>query len=122
MSNNFSINSYKNRLACESANYSPQKGEGIDAATKKERKDGKATTTLDKAELNVDYVIIACKLPIRLQTRFEELGFVAGIKVVVTKKAPFGDPLELDIMGYSLCVRASEAKHITIAREQPCES
>lgn len=75
-------------------------------------------TTLDKAELNVNYVVVSCKLPIRLQTRFEELGFVAGTKVTVTKKAPLGDPLEITVMGYSLCVRASEAKHVTVEREQ----
>lgn len=73
-------------------------------------------TTLDKAELNCPYVIISCALPRPLQTRFAELGFVKGVKVTVTKKAPLGDPLEITLMGYSLCARANEAKYIKVTR------
>ena len=73
-------------------------------------------TTLDKAILNEPYVIVACSLPKPLQTRFAELGFVSGTKVTVIKKAPLGDPLEITLLGYSVCVRANEAKQITVAR------
>lgn len=73
-------------------------------------------TTLDKAVLNRQYVIVSAALPPHLQTRFAELGFVQGAVVTVTKKAPLGDPLEISIMGYSLCARANELKCITVTR------
>ena len=73
--------------------------------------------TLDKAETNVDYIILSCNLPRPLSVRFAELGFVAGAKVTVNKKAPLGDPLELTIMGYRLCARANELKHVLVARK-----
>lgn len=73
-------------------------------------------TTLNKAEMGADYVVVSCNLPRPLDLRFAELGFVAGAKVTVNKKAPLRDPLEVTVMGYSLCVRANEAKHIAVAR------
>lgn len=72
--------------------------------------------TLDKADLNTVYVIRSCNLPQTLQTRFAELGFIVGAKLTVTKIAPLGDPLEIKIMGYSLCARASELKQIVVER------
>ena len=67
-------------------------------------------TTLDKAELNETYVITDCLLPPKLQIRFAELGLIVGARVKVIKTAPLGDPLEISVMGYSLCVRANELK------------
>ena len=78
-------------------------------------------TTLDKAKLNAHYIIISCNLPQKLQKRFEELGFVEGTEVTVVKVAPLGDPLEVRVLGYSLCARANELKHITVARSDRYE-
>ena len=72
--------------------------------------------TLDKANVGTDYIVVSCALPRPLDVRFAELGFVAGTKVAVNKKAPMGDPLEVTLLGYSLCIRASEAKHIAVER------
>ena len=73
-------------------------------------------TTLDKAKTNVPYIITSCSLPEKLQTRFAELGFVVGAKVVVVKTAPLGDPLEVRVMGYSLCARAKELRLFTVKK------
>ncbi len=75
-----------------------------------------AATTLDKAEADTDYVIISNNLSKPLQIRFAELGFVAGTKIRVINKAPMGDPLQVTLMGYSLCARSSELKHISVKR------
>lgn len=77
-----------------------------------------APTTLDKAEAGANYTVTKINLLPPLDLRFAELGFVSGAKVRVNKKAPLGDPLEVTVMGYSLCVRANEAKRITIERER----
>lgn len=73
-------------------------------------------TTLDKAELNASYIIVDCDLPKKLQRRFAELGFIVGAKVTVIKPAPLGDPVEVNVLGYSLCARAKELKHFKVKR------
>lgn len=83
---------------------------------KKSNKNSGEYITLDKAELNVPYVIISCDLDKRLQERFAELGFVEDAEIRVIKSAPLHDPLEIKVMGYSLCARAKELKHFTVAR------
>lgn len=72
--------------------------------------------TLDKASINTEYVVLSNNLPPPLQIRFAELGFVAGTKVQVIAKAPLGDPLQVSLLGYALCARASELKYISVAR------
>lgn len=71
---------------------------------------------LTSAELGTNYVIESCSLPAHLQTRFSELGFVKGTKIAVIKKAPLGDPLEVTLLGYSMCARANELKNVLVTR------
>lgn len=40
--------------------------------------------------------------------RLEELGFVPGTALEVLRRAPFGDPIELEIRGYRICLRRAE--------------
>jgi ferrous iron transport protein A len=46
--------------------------------------------------------------------RLMEMGVVPGISVRVVKSAPFGDPIEIRVRGYSLALRKSEAEAIEI--------
>jgi Fe2+ transport system protein FeoA len=41
--------------------------------------------------------------------RLMELGLVPGATVTVTRRAPFGDPLELAVLGTRLCLRKHDA-------------
>ena len=41
--------------------------------------------------------------------RLADLGFVPGTPVCVVRRAPLGDPIEVEIRGYRLCLRAEEA-------------
>ena len=45
-----------------------------------------------------------CVVGIRLQ----EMGLVAGTEVTVVKVAPLGDPVEISLRGYRLCLRQSD--------------
>lgn len=47
--------------------------------------------------------------------RLMEMGIVPGVKLRVVKTAPFGDPIEIRLRGYSLAVRKSEAEAIEVA-------
>lgn len=42
------------------------------------------------------------------------MGFVKGSEIQVEKVAPLGDPMELKIKGYSICLRKEEAKNIEV--------
>lgn len=40
--------------------------------------------------------------------RLMEMGLTEGVEFSVVKVAPFGDPIEIEIRGYRLCLRKSE--------------
>jgi ferrous iron transport protein A len=49
-----------------------------------------------------------------LTMRLLEMGLTPGVEVAVVGAAPLGDPLELEIRGYRLSVRRSEAARVEI--------
>lgn len=49
--------------------------------------------------------------------RLMEMGIVPGVIIRVVKAAPFGDPIELRVRGYSLALRKSEAESVEISAE-----
>jgi ferrous iron transport protein A len=49
-----------------------------------------------------------------LAMRLLEMGLTPGIEVAVVGAAPLGDPLELEVRGYRLSVRRSEAARVEI--------
>ena len=50
--------------------------------------------------------------------RIMEMGFVAGKRVTVLRKAPMLDPIEYNVMGYNVSLRNSEASLIEIVDEE----
>jgi DtxR family Mn-dependent transcriptional regulator len=46
--------------------------------------------------------------------RMMDMGLVPGSEVAVVRVAPLGDPIEFTVKGYSLSLRESEAKAITV--------
>ena len=42
--------------------------------------------------------------------RLQEMGLTVGTIFRVIKVAPFGDPVEIDLRGYRLCLRKNETK------------
>ncbi|MFM9904138.1 MAG: ferrous iron transport protein A [Pyrinomonadaceae bacterium] len=51
----------------------------------------------------------------RVTRRLMEMGVIPGVSVKVIKKAPFGDPIEVRVRGYSLAMRKSEANAIEVS-------
>lgn len=49
-----------------------------------------------------------------LRRRIIDMGITPGAQVIMRKAAPFGDPLEINIRGYELSLRKSDAKEILI--------
>ncbi len=50
--------------------------------------------------------------------RLMEMGVVPGVNVRVLKSAPFGDPIEIRLLGYNLAVRRNEAAAINISSDK----
>jgi len=48
--------------------------------------------------------------------RLLEMGLTPGISVRLVGRAPLGDPLELELRGYRLSVRRSEAARVAVTR------
>lgn len=46
--------------------------------------------------------------------RLLEMGLTPGVEVTLLGTAPWGDPLELEVRGYRLSVRKSEAERLEI--------
>ncbi len=46
--------------------------------------------------------------------RLQEMGLTVGTSFKVVKVAPFGDPVEIDLRGYRLCLRKHETKDFEV--------
>lgn len=46
----------------------------------------------------------------RIKRRLFDMGVTPGAEVVLRKKAPLGDPIEVTIRGYELTLRKTEAE------------
>lgn len=46
--------------------------------------------------------------------RLMEMGFVSGTKLRLVRFAPFGDPIQVELHGYHLSLRRSEAREILV--------
>jgi ferrous iron transport protein B len=61
-------------------------------------------------------IILKIKGRSQFRQRLSEMGFVAGRKIKVIKKAPLRDPVEYEILGYHLTLRNSDALLIEIEK------
>ncbi len=52
-----------------------------------------------------------------LRRRIIDMGITPGAHVVLRKAAPRGDPLELNVRGYELSIRRSEAREILVVTD-----
>lgn len=51
-----------------------------------------------------------------VSVRLLEMGLTPGVEVEVVGAAPLGDPIELEVRGYRLSVRKSEAQRVQIVQ------
>lgn len=77
-------------------------------------KDEINTRTLSDLKEGESAIIVAVHGQSEFRKRILEMGFVAGTRVKVIKKAPLQDPIEYEIMGYHISLRRNEAKLIEV--------
>ena len=54
----------------------------------------------------------------RIMRRLMEMGLIPGASVKRIKTAPFGDPMEIRVRGYSLALRKSEAEAVEVTFDE----
>jgi ferrous iron transport protein A len=47
------------------------------------------------------------------------MGLLPGTEFTVTRLAPLGDPIEINVRGYAMTLRKEEAKMLTVMRVEP---
>lgn len=49
-----------------------------------------------------------------LRRRLLDMGITKGVEVTIKKIAPLGDPIDIELRGYELCIRKSDTQNIDI--------
>lgn len=57
-----------------------------------------------------------------LSVRLAELGLTQNTLVRVVRTAPLGDPLEIEVRGYLLCIRKQTAEQIQVVPVLPSQT
>lgn len=70
--------------------------------------------TLDTFEIGEKGVICAVAGEGKIRRRLFDMGVTPGAEVLLRKRAPLGDPLEVTIRGYELTLRKTEAACVTL--------
>lgn len=70
--------------------------------------------TLKDIEIGASARVLGVKGGDRIAQRLMEMGIVPGTDITVIKSAPFGDPIEVRLMGYNLAIRRAEAAAIEV--------
>ena len=78
-------------------------------------KKGNSRPTLTNVPIGTAATVVAVNGAGRISRRLMEMGVVPGVSLEVLKTAPFGDPIEVRVRGYSLAMRRSEADVIEVA-------
>ncbi|NLE14479.1 MAG: ferrous iron transport protein A [Spirochaetales bacterium] len=70
--------------------------------------------TMDELTVGQKGAVKAINAPKQLKRRLMDMGFTKGVGVEVVKLAPMGDPMEVSLRGYHLCLRKAEARAIEL--------
>lgn len=76
---------------------------------------GEQFMTLTNLPIGRDARVTAVNGTGPITRRLMEMGVVPGVAVQVVKTAPFGDPIEIRVRGYSLAMRKNEADSIEVS-------
>ncbi len=71
-------------------------------------------TSLDQLKPGQFGKIISLNAQGKLRTRLLDMGLVTGTIITMIRKAPLGDPLEIEVKGYCLSLRMKEAELIML--------
>lgn len=70
--------------------------------------------TVDTLKIGEKCRVISIGCTGALRRRIIDMGITPGAIIIMRKAAPFGDPIEINVRGYELSIRLSEAKEICV--------
>ena len=70
--------------------------------------------TLDKFKIGEVGTVVKVVGEKRIRRRLFDMGITNGTDIMLRKKAPLGDPIEVTLRGYELTLRNSEAGCVTM--------
>ncbi len=81
----------------------------------------KARAPLALLELPVGRLARLAKPPpgSEIPSRLGDLGFVPGTELRIVRRAPLGDPVEIEIRGYRLCLRLEQIDGLVVELDSP---
>ncbi len=69
---------------------------------------------LSELEIGSQAKVVSVSGDDAVSKRLMEMGVVPGVVVRIVKTAPFGDPIQIRLRGYSLAIRRNEADTIEV--------
>jgi len=72
------------------------------------------TMKLSEASVGRSYVVVRVEGPAIVRRRLMDLGLLPRTELKVVRQAPLSDPIEVEVKGYSLSVRRSEARFVEV--------
>lgn len=73
------------------------------------------TATLADLPKGRPCTVLALRAGGMLGQRLADMGFCPGLRATVVRRAPLGDPLEVDLAGTRLCIRGAEAAQVEVS-------
>ncbi|AZV56389.1 ferrous iron transport protein A [Clostridium sp. AWRP] len=69
---------------------------------------------LDEVKIKSRVKVVQILPESKVRRKIMDMGIVRGTEIFLAGKAPMGDPIELQLRGYSLSLRKNEAKDILV--------
>lgn len=73
------------------------------------------TKKLSDLSIGSSGVITEVNVSGTIKRRFMDMGLVKGTSIYIEKVAPLGNPIQISLKGYDLCIRLEDAKHIILS-------
>ena len=73
--------------------------------------------TLDEFNVKEKGIVKTLAGEKKVRRRLLDMGVTPGVEIVVVKKAPLGDPIQIHLRGYDLTLRKSECALIEVEKK-----
>lgn len=70
--------------------------------------------TLKDAKVGQSYIVVKLHGEGAVRRRIMDMGITKNVEVFIRKVAPLGDPIEINVRGYELSLRKSDAEMIEV--------
>ena len=70
--------------------------------------------TLDQFVIGEHGVVRTVSGEGKIKRRLFDMGITPGVEIMLRKRAPLGDPIEITLRGYELTLRLTEAQLVTM--------